>query len=293
LTPSCSLPYSSGFVDPKEVEMAGNIKNLILVASGKGGVGKSTVAANLALALSKKGFATGLLDADVYGPSVPTMFGASEKPVSKDGKKMQPIERHGLKLMSMGYLVDPNAAMVWRGPMLAGAVTQFVDDVDWGDLDYLIFDLPPGTGDIQLTLAQKFKVTGAVLVTTPQTVALADVVRAKAMFDKVRIQTLGLIENMSYFICPNCDERHEIFSYGGGETAAKDLELEFFGRVPIEPALREGGDAGVPLMASAPESVTGQSFMDIAGAIQTRVDKVNEQAVVKQKQSRGLNIIRT
>ena len=243
-----------------------NIENTILVASGKGGVGKSTVATNIAVTLAKKGFKTGLLDADVYGPSIPTMIGPAEKP-KVHGRHIEPIEKYGLKLMSMGYLVDPNTAMVWRGPMLAGAVSQFISDVDWGELDYLIFDLPPGTGDVQLTLAQKLQVTGSVLVTTPQTVALADVIRAKAMFDRVRIETLGLVENMSYFICPNCTSRHEIFSHGGGETAAKDLGIKFFGRIPLEPALRVCSDEGHPIVDAYPESSSSRAFHDIVNRL--------------------------
>lgn len=257
--------------------MHGEIKNLILVASGKGGVGKSTVAVNLALALSQQGHSVGLLDADIYGPSLPTMLGSAAKPGSPDGKRIYPIEKFGIKLMSMGYLVDPNVAMVWRGPMLAGAVTQFVSDVDWGDLDYLIFDLPPGTGDIQLTLAQKFKVTGAVLVTTPQSVALADVYRAKAMFDKVRVPVLGLVENMSYFVCSNCSDRHMIFSQGGGAKAADELNVPLLGEVPLEPAVRQCGDEGEPIVVRAPNSDSAQAFSHIA-------TQVNKLAQAKQRE---------
>jgi len=270
--------------------MTDAIKNLILVASGKGGVGKSTVAVNLALALQEQGRQTGLLDADVYGPSIPTMFGPAEKPET-DGGKLYPIEKYGLKLMSMGYLVAPDVAMIWRGPMLASAATQFVTDVEWGELDYLIFDLPPGTGDIQLTLAQKFKVTGAVLVTTPQEVALADVRRAKTMFDKVHIRTLGLVENMSYFICPNCETRHEIFSHGGGERGAKEMEIDFLGRVPLEPKVREGGDAGVPLLVGAPTSSTAQAFRDIATALDQRVQAIAQESAKKETTRRILPIV--
>jgi ATP-binding protein involved in chromosome partitioning len=271
--------------------MIDKIKNLVLVASGKGGVGKSTVAANLALALAADGSRIGLLDADVYGPSIPTMFGDARPVQAPDGNRLQPIDKHGIKLMSIGYLVDPNTAMVWRGPMLAGAVTQFVEDVAWGELDTLIFDLPPGTGDIQLTLAQKFKVTGALLVTTPQKVALSDVFRAKNMFDKVGIRTLGIIENMSYFICPTCTARHEIFACGGGEKAAIDLGIPFLGRVPIEMAVREAGDSGLPILLKEPTSPSSQAFVTIARDLTTHLATVNAEDAAKEKRQGALRII--
>jgi ATP-binding protein involved in chromosome partitioning len=273
--------------------VADAIKNLILVGSGKGGVGKSTVAVHLALGLAQQGLRVGLLDADIYGPSIPTLLGPAVKPSSPDGKHILPVEKFGIKLMSMGYLVDPEAAMVWRGPMLAGAVTQFVSDVQWGELDYLIFDLPPGTGDVQLSLAQKFKVTGAVLVTTPQAVALADVVRAKAMFDRVRIPMLGLIENMSYFMCPSCDSRHEIFDHGGGERAAVRLGVPFLGRIPLEPKLRQSGDAGLPLFEAAPDSATAASFLQLATDLHQRVEAQQVAAQRTAARHRSLKIIRS
>ncbi len=272
--------------------MSDAIKNLILVASGKGGVGKSTVAVNLALALKDRGYKTGLLDADVYGPSIPTMLGPAARPET-DGKHLFPIEKHGLKLISMGYLVDPEVAMIWRGPMLASAATQFVTDVEWGELDYLVFDLPPGTGDIQLTLAQKFKVTGAVLVTTPQEVALADVRRAKTMFDKVHIETLGLVENMSYFVCPNCSTRHEIFSHGGGERGAKAMGIDFLGRVPLEPKVREGGDAGTPVLLSAPDSQSAKAFTEIAAALDERAQRLYQERAKAEGKRRILPIVQS
>jgi len=268
-----------------------NIRNTLLIASGKGGVGKSTVATNLALALARAGHRTGLLDADIYGPSIPTMLGEAERPRSADGKSIAPIEIHGLKVMSMGYMVDPDTAMIWRGPMLAGAVLQFVSDVAWGELDYLIFDLPPGTGDIQLSIAQKLQVTGAVLVTTPQAVALADVVRAKVMFDRVRIKTLGVIENMSYFICPGCSDRHEIFAHGGGEKAAADLGLTFFGGIPLEPVVRIGGDSGQPVVVSAPQSASATAFVDIAGRLDAAVSEMRAAEEREQGPRRRLQII--
>jgi ATP-binding protein involved in chromosome partitioning len=267
------------------------VKHLILVASGKGGVGKSTVATNLALALADAGARTGLLDADVYGPSIPTMLGDAPVENAPDDRGVLPVERHGIKAISMGYLVDAETAMIWRGPMLASAVTQLANDVAWGDLDFLIFDLPPGTGDVQLTLAQKFKVTGAVLVTTPQPVALADVLRAKAMFDRVRVKTLGLVENMAYFVCSTCQTRHEIFSCGGGEQAAKDLEIPFLGRVPIETAIREAGDGGVPIVRSRPESESARAFRDIAAALRTQAENARREIETDEKRRQALKII--
>lgn len=272
--------------------MTSQIKHLILVASGKGGVGKSTVAVNLALALKDQGHVVGLLDADIYGPSVPTLLGPSAKPASPDGKSIIPVQKHGLKLMSMGYLVDADTAMIWRGPMLAGAVSQFVSDVAWGSLDYLIFDLPPGTGDIQLTLSQKYKVDGALLVTTPQAVAVADVVRAKAMFDRVRIPTLGLVENMSYFVCDGCDKRHDIFDTGGGERAAESLGIPYLGGIPLEPAVRQAGDAGEPLTVRAPHSVSARAFATLALDVHERV-QAHAQAQAKAAKPRGLPIVRS
>jgi ATP-binding protein involved in chromosome partitioning len=267
------------------------VKHLILVASGKGGVGKSTVATNLALALADRGARVGLLDADVYGPSIPTMLGDAPVEKTPDGTGLLPVERHGIKAISMGYLVSAETAMIWRGPMLASAVTQLVNDVAWGPLDYVIFDLPPGTGDVQLTLAQKLRVTGSVLVTTPQPVALADVMRAKAMFDRVRIQTLGLVENMAYFVCPDCQARHEIFSCGGGEQAAKELEIPFLGRVPIEAAVREAGDAGVPVVRARPDAESAKAFRDIAAALATRAEAVQREMETQDKRREALRII--
>lgn len=271
--------------------MPGKIKHLILVASGKGGVGKSTVATNLALTLAHLGKRTGLLDADMYGPSIPTMFGSSERPGSSDGKKILPVEKYGLKLMSMGYMIEPDQAVVWRGPMLAGAVTQFVNDVEWGDLDYLVFDLPPGTGDIQLSLAQKFEVTGSVLVTTPQTVALADVYRAKAMFDKVRIPVIGLIENMSYFVADDGKE-YDIFGRGGGEKAAREMGLELLGQIPIEPKIRECGDEGEPIVQRAPDSASSQVFVNIARRLDMKLAELEADKAAANQGKGLLNIIR-
>lgn len=246
-----------------------DVKNVILVASGKGGVGKSTVAANLAVSLAKSGCQVGLLDADVYGPSVPTMFGIDPKQKieavkTEDGKTvMLPIEKYGVKLMSIGFLVDTEAAMVWRGPMIASASMQMFQQVAWGNIDYLVVDMPPGTGDIQLTIAQKVSVAGAVVVSTPQDVALADVVRAKSMFDKVNIPIIGVVENMSYFICDGCDKRHEIFTHGGARKSAENMKLKFLGEIPLEVGMREGADRGLPAAFKAKSSAANY-FGDIA-----------------------------
>lgn len=220
------------------------VKSVIAVGSGKGGVGKSTVAASLALGLKKAGAKVGLMDADVYGPSIPHLLGVDEKPTATAEKRLQPIEADGLKLMSMGFLVPPEEAIIWRGPMLHGAITQFLRDTDWGDLDYLIIDMPPGTGDIALTLSQLLPLTGAVVVCTPQDVALLDAVKAVGMFRKVNIPMLGIVENMSYFLCPDNGKRYDIFGSGGARRKAEALEVPFLGEVPIHIAIRERGDAG-------------------------------------------------
>ena len=219
-------------------------KSVIAVGSGKGGVGKSTIAASLALGLKKSGAKVGLMDADVYGPSIPHLLGVNEKPTATAEKRLQPVDADGLKLMSMGFLVPPEEAVIWRGPMLHGAITQFLRDTDWGDLDYLIIDMPPGTGDIALTLSQLLPLTGAVVVCTPQDVALLDAVKAVAMFRKVNIPMLGIVENMSYFLCPDNGKRYDIFGSGGARRKAEELEVPFLGEVPIQIAIRERGDAG-------------------------------------------------
>ena len=218
-------------------------KSVIAVGSGKGGVGKSTVAASIAYSLMNAGSRVGLMDADVYGPSIPHLVGVNERPVVVD-KRMQPITKDDLRIMSMGFLVPPGEAVVWRGPMLHGAITQFLRDTEWGDLDYLIIDMPPGTGDIALTLSQLLPLTGAVVVCTPQDVALLDAVKAIAMFGKVNIPMLGVVENMSYFLCPDNGKRYEIFGSGGAQQKAKELDVPFLGEVPINIAIRQRGDAG-------------------------------------------------
>jgi len=251
------------------------VKNVILVGAGKGGVGKSTVAVNLAAALSRCGATVGLLDADFYGPSIPLMTGIRRRPVSKDGKVLEPLEAHGLRVMSIGFLVEPDQALVWRGPMLHGALLQLVRDVAWGELDYLVLDLPPGTGDVALTISQQVRAAGAVLVTTPQDVALADVVRAKQMFDKVHIPVLGIVENMSVFVCPHCHKETEIFDRGGGRKAAELFGISFLGEIPLELKVRVGGDRGVPVVVGNPESAEAKAFMEMAKAIAGRVSQEN------------------
>lgn len=256
-----------------------DVRNIVLVASGKGGVGKSTVASNLAVSLARMGCRVGLLDADVYGPSVPMMFGIPAdveiKGVRTDQFEetfMIPVEKHGLKLMSIGFLVDTSSAMIWRGPMIASASMQMFNNVAWGDLDYLVVDMPPGTGDIQLTISQRVAVAGVVIVSTPQDVALADVVRAKAMFDKVNIPSLGVVENMSYFVCDGCDKRHEIFTHGGVQKAAQRLEIPFLGEIPIEIGVRQGSDEGMPA-ALKDVGLVARAFKELAHEVATRLAK--------------------
>jgi ATP-binding protein involved in chromosome partitioning len=240
------------------------VKNVILVGAGKGGVGKSTVALNMAVALRNCGATVGLLDADFYGPSVPIMTGLNERPRSPDGKHLEALEAFGLKVMSIGFLVDPDQALVWRGPMLHGALIQLLRDVNWGDLDYLVLDLPPGTGDVPLTLAQSVRAAGVVLVTTPQDVSLSDVLKAKIMFDKVHIPVLGLVENMSNFVCPHCGKSTAIFDSGGGSKAAEKMGIPFLGEIPLDIAVREGGDAGRPIVSGRPGSPQARAFEDVA-----------------------------
>jgi len=265
-------------------ELTPGVKNIILVGAGKGGVGKSTVAINLAVALGRLGAKVGLLDADVYGPSVPILTGVTDKPTSSDGQKLDPFTAHGVKVMSIGFLVEPDQALVWRGPMVTGALLQLLRDVRWGELDYLVLDLPPGTGDVPLTLAQNVRAAGVVLVSTPQDVALADVIRAKLMFDKVSIPVLGLVENMSAFVCPHCRHETAIFDKGGARLAAEKMGIRFLGEVPIDLAIREGGDKGVPVVAGMPDSPQAQAFVDVAravaGAVSTQVLKAPRLPVI-------------
>ena len=243
-----------------------DVKHVIAISSGKGGVGKSTVAVNLAVALSLNGAKVGLLDADIYGPNIPMMMGVEKTPEQQDGK-ITPAESHGVKLISMGFFVPEDQAVVWRGPMVHTAIQQLFRDVLWGALDYLLIDLPPGTGDAQLTLTQLVSVGGAVTVTTPQEVALHDIRKGMMMFQKVNVPLLGIIENMSYYVCGHCGERTEIFSHGGGERAAEKLGIPFLGRVPIDPAIRVGGDTGNPIVIATPDSPQAKAFREIAAKL--------------------------
>ena len=252
-----------------------NVKNVVLVGAGKGGVGKSTVALNLACALARHGAKVGLLDADFYGPSVPVMTGINRKPVSTDGKTLDTLDAHGIKVMSIGFMIDPGQALIWRGPMIHGALLQLVRDVTWGELDYLIVDLPPGTGDVPLTVAQQLRSAGAVLVTTPQDVALADVVRAKQMFDKLGIPILGIVENMTEFICPHCGKGTHIFDEGGGRRAAEMMGVSFLGEVPLDLKIRQGGDKGLPVVMGHQNSPEAQGFMELATHVAARVSQEN------------------
>ncbi|HLY05929.1 MAG TPA: Mrp/NBP35 family ATP-binding protein [Rhizomicrobium sp.] len=242
---------------------------IIAVASGKGGVGKSTVAANLALALGRLGLKTGLLDADIYGPSVPRLFDIREKPQSRDGKVLEPIEKFGIKAMSIGFLVREDEPMIWRGPMVTSALSQMLGDVAWAPLDVLVVDMPPGTGDAQLTMAQRVPLKGAVIVSTPQDLALIDARKAIAMFKKTQVPILGLVENMSVFVCPNCGHESHIFAHGGARAVAETLAVPFLGEIPLVPSIRETSDAGVPIVVHEPDSREAAAFLAVADGVAT------------------------
>jgi ATP-binding protein involved in chromosome partitioning len=247
------------------------VKNIIAVASGKGGVGKSTTAVNLALALAAEGACVGVLDADIYGPSQPMMLGVSGQPVSKDGRTMEPMEGHGVQVSSIGFMIDPDEPMVWRGPMVTQALQQLLEQTNWRELDYLIVDMPPGTGDIQLTLSQKVPVTGAVIVTTPQDIALLDARKGLRMFEKVGIPILGVVENMSTHICSNCGHTEAIFGAGGGEKMCRDFGVDFLGQLPLTMAIREQTDSGTPTVVADPDGPVAQIYKQIARKVAVKV----------------------
>jgi ATP-binding protein involved in chromosome partitioning len=251
--------------------LAPGVRAIVAVASGKGGVGKSTVASNLALALKANGLSVGVLDADIYGPSMPRMLGISGRPSSADGKILRPMQNYGLKCMSIGFLVPEDTPMIWRGPMVMSALQQMLREVDWGELDIMIVDMPPGTGDAQLTMAQQVSLAGAVIVSTPQDIALIDARKGLNMFKKVDVPVLGIIENMSYFLCPHCGERSDIFSHGGARREAERLGTDFLGEIPIDLAIRETSDEGRPIVVSQPESPYSRTFRDIAARIWQKV----------------------
>src|SRR5580700_9236685 len=249
------------------------VKNLIAVGSGKGGVGKTTVAVNLAVGLAKLGHPTGLMDADVYGPNVPLMMGINQTPMAH-GERIQPLDQYGVKLMSMGFLNPGDKPLVWRGPMLHSVIQQFLRGVDWGDLDYLVIDLPPGTGDVQLTLIQTAPITGSIIVTTPSDVSLEDARKAIFMFHQVKVPILGVVENMSFLICPHCQERIDVFSHGGGRRTAKEMQVHFLAELPLDPQVRVGGDSGKPIVLRAGE---GEPFLELARNTVTRTEEVSQE----------------
>ncbi len=260
LSASVRSPRPAGAVLP-------GVRNTIAVASGKGGVGKSTVAANLALALADAGAAVGLLDADIYGPSMPTMFGTNARPQPAGEKSIHPVYAQGIKLMSIGFLIDPDQPMVWRGPMVHGALSQFLEQVEWGTLDYLVVDMPPGTGDAQLTLTQRAPLAGAVIVTTPQQVSLIDARKGLKMFEQVKVPVLGIVENMAWFSCDGCGKEHDLFRRGGGRRTAEALGVPFLGEVPLEPAVAAAGDDGLPIVRRDPQCAAAQALRRVAGEV--------------------------
>lgn len=254
--------------------LAKTVRNTIAVASGKGGVGKSAVAANLALALSQQGAQVGVLDLDIYGPSMPIMLGTQQIPRARDGQ-IWPVRQHGVKVMSMGFLVEEEAPVIWRGPMMHQAIQQLLRDVAWGDLDYLVIDLPPGTGDTQITLCQSVAISGAVMVTTPQNVALADVVKGIAMFHDLKVPVLGVVENMSYYQCPSCGEIAYLFGQGGGQRVSERMEVDFLAQIPLDVSVREGGDSGQPAIISRPESPAAMALVKLSQVVAARLAVIN------------------
>ncbi|MGH7385831.1 MAG: Mrp/NBP35 family ATP-binding protein [Candidatus Rokuibacteriota bacterium] len=271
--PAAAQGHAHGQPGPPAADFIPEVKHTVAVSSGKGGVGKSTVAVNLALALRQSGVEVGLVDVDVYGPDVPLMMGAKGRPGMFENKII-PVEAHGIKIMSIGLLVAEREALVWRGPMIHSAVQQFLRDVSWGPLDYLVFDMPPGTGDAQLSLSQVVPLSGVVMVTTPQDVALLDVRKALGMFRKLNVPILGIVENMSYFVAPDTGRRYPIFGEGGGQRVAEEFGVPLLGQIPLEMETREGGDAGIPITVGRPDSPQAQAFRKIAAAAAARVDAV-------------------
>ncbi|MFZ6647487.1 iron-sulfur cluster carrier protein ApbC [Undibacterium sp. TJN25] len=253
------------------IKLMPNVKNIIAVASGKGGVGKSTTAVNLALALAAEGASVGILDADIYGPSQPMMMGISGKPETKDGKTMEPLENHGLQVSSIGFMINPDEPMVWRGPIVTQALQQLLEQTNWRDLDYLVVDMPPGTGDVQLTLSQKVPVTGAVIVTTPQDIALLDARKGLKMFEKVGIPILGIVENMSIHVCSNCGHAEHIFGEGGGQKMCAEYGVDFLGGLPLTMSIREQADSGTPTVVADPEGKIAQIYKEIARKLAIKV----------------------
>lgn len=265
-------------------EILSDVDNVIAVASGKGGVGKSTVAVNLACGLARTGAKVGLLDTDIYGPSIPTMMDVHERPNITTGKKLIPIEKHGIRFLSMGLLVDPDQAMIWRGPMVTSAVKQFMEEVEWGDLDYLVLDLPPGTGDIQLTLVQTVPLTGSVIVSTPQTVALDDARKGVAMFKKVNVPVLGMVENMAYFIPEDMpDKKYHIFGKHGARDLAERMGTNFLGEIPLEQAVRESGDNGKPIVLDDVETKSAQAFVELSNNVIQQLALRNQKEAPTEK----------
>lgn len=269
---SAEVPAARKLPDKEPIP---KVKNTIAVASGKGGVGKSTVAVNLALALGKSGAKVGLLDTDIYGPSIPMMMGIHKQLQATPDEKILPISNYGIKLMSVGFMLDEETPLIWRGPMVMQIVKQFLTGVAWGDLDYLIIDLPPGTGDAQLTLVQTIPLTGAVIVTTPQDIALLDARRAIKMFHEVNVPILGIVENMSYFQCPHCGEKTEIFSHGGGEKTSQRYNVPLLGKIPIDTHIREGGDSGKPIVVADPSSPQTEAFIKISETVAAKISMLD------------------
>ena len=281
-------PMQRGAVPPPaaSIEVPG-IKAIIAVASGKGGVGKSTTSVNLALALQANGLKVGILDADIYGPSMPRLLRISGRPQTVSGRILKPMEAYGLKVMSMGFLVDEETPMIWRGPMVISALTQMLREVQWDELDVLVVDMPPGTGDAQLTMAQQVPLAGAVIVSTPQDLALIDARKGLNMFRKVNVPVLGIVENMSYFVCPDCGNRHDIFGHGGARREAERIGVPFLGEVPLEMAIREKSDAGTPVIVADPESKDARIYRDIAAKV---LDRMTAEQVMANRRAPSIVI---